>query len=79
MSEEPGMQNGQQDRRINGAALELIMQDVLRGMQEFTRDACCGCDAAGLEILGVEDAGSASLRQAEVLQFPANQKITRPD
>ncbi|MGB5539402.1 MAG: hypothetical protein WBO37_04890 [Gammaproteobacteria bacterium] len=65
------MQNRQQDRRINGAALELIMQDVLSGMQDFTRDACCGCPATGLEILGVEDAGNAAVRTAQVLPFPA--------
>ena len=65
------MQNRQQDRRINGAALEMIMQDVLRGMQDFTRDACCGCYAADLEILGVEDAGIAAARSALVLPFPA--------
>ncbi|HUT40840.1 MAG TPA: hypothetical protein VM011_05800 [Gammaproteobacteria bacterium] len=65
------MQNRQQDRRINGAALEIIMQDVLRGIQDFTRDACCGCHATSLEILGVEDAGNAAVRTAEVLPFPA--------
>jgi hypothetical protein len=65
------MQNRVQDKRINGAALESIMQDVLRGLQDFTRDACRGCDAAGLEILGVEDAGDSAKRPADVVPFTA--------
>jgi hypothetical protein len=73
------MQNRKQDRRINGAALETIMQDVLRGMQEFTRDACSGCDAANLEILGVEEAGDASVLTADVLTFPSPREYAGPD
>jgi len=73
------MENRQQDRRINGAALETIMQDVLRGMQEFTRDTCSGCSAANLEILGVEKAGDTSTRTADVLPFPLPRGIADPD
>lgn len=70
LSEEPGMQNKARDKRINGTALESIMQDVLRGMREFTHDTCRGCDAIGLEILGIEDAGDMAVRSAAVLPFP---------
>ena len=73
------MQNRQRDRRINGAALEMIMHDVLRGMQDFTRDACCGCNASSLEILGVEDAGNTAVRSAQVLSFPAPRSDTSSD
>lgn len=73
------MQNRQRDRRINGTALEMIMQDVLRGMQDFTHETCCGCNADSLEIIGVEDAGNASIRQAKILPFPSDFKTTRPD
>lgn len=64
------MQDKVRNTRINGTALESIMQDVLRGMQDFTRDICCGSDASGLEIIAVEDPGDAALRKAEILPFP---------
>jgi hypothetical protein len=73
------MQNRQRDRRINGTALETIMQDVLRGMQDFTRETCCGSNAASLEILGIEDAGRSAVRTAEVLPFPALRSDTARD
>ena len=41
-------------QRIDGAALESIMQDVLQGIQEFTSEACLCGDTAGMEILAVE-------------------------
>jgi hypothetical protein len=41
-------------QRIDGAALESIMQDVLQGIQEFTSEACLAGDTAGMEILAVE-------------------------
>ena len=41
-------------QRINGSALESIMQEVLDGMQAFTCEACCGTDAATMEIIAVE-------------------------
>jgi hypothetical protein len=46
------------DKRINGEALEQIMQDVLQGMMQFTEDTCAGCNAAGLEIQSVEPPGN---------------------
>jgi hypothetical protein len=65
------MQDKARNRRINGAALESIMQDVLRGMQEFTHDVCCGSDASGLEIIAVEDPGEPARREAEILHYRA--------
>lgn len=74
------MQNTRRDRRINGAALETIMQDVLRGMADFTLDACCGCDAANLEILGVETPDGETVRRpAAVLRFPEHRNGTLQD
>jgi len=71
------MQKKQQDRRINGAALENIMQDVLTGMQDFTLDACCGCNAASLEILSVEPTGKPATRPVAALRFPSRRIGTR--
>jgi len=73
------MQNRQHDRRINGAALEMIMQDVLTGMQDFTLDACTGCVTANMEILAVEAADSSVIRSAEVLPFPPRRSDNLPD
>ena len=74
------MQNTRRDRRINGAALEMIMQDVLRGMADFTLDACCGCDAENLEILGVETPDGETVRSpSAVLRFPERRDGTRQD
>ena len=41
-------------QRIDGAALESIMQDVLQGIREFTSEACLCGDTTGMEILAVE-------------------------
>ncbi len=73
------MQNRQQDRRINGTALELIMQDVLRGMQDFTSDTCRGCDTAGMEIIAVEEADNPAPGPARLLSFPACRNNTLQD
>ena len=40
-------------RRILGSALESIMQEVLQGMKDFTREACVHGDTAAMEILAV--------------------------
>ena len=54
------MHNKLNSKRINGAALELIMRDVLDGMFDFTNQACCGCKTAKMEIIAVEkDAGNS--------------------
>jgi len=59
-------------RRINGAALEMIMRDVLDGMFDFTHQACCSGETAKMEILAVEkDVGRSDPQQpAIVLPFP---------
>lgn len=63
------MHNKLKDRRINGAALELIMQDVLKGMVEFTHDTCVECDAANMEILAVEAAPGAAAPVSNIVAF----------
>ena len=59
-------------RRINGAALEMIMRDVLDGMFDFTHQACLGCETAKMEILAVEKAVNSGTpeQQANVIPFP---------
>jgi hypothetical protein len=59
-------------KRINGAALELIMRDVLDGMFDFTNQTCCGCETAKMEIIAVEkDIDSSTSKQpATVIPFP---------
>jgi len=59
-------------KRINGAALEMIMRDVLDGMFDFTRRTCCGCESGNLEIIAVEKADNSSLpkQPAMVIPFP---------
>jgi len=57
------------DRRISGAALEMIMEDVLNGMQSFTRDACAGCTCGTIEIVAVERPDHMSPAGAEIIPF----------
>ncbi len=66
------MQNKPDSKRINGAALEMIMRDVLDGMFDFTRQACCGSKTAKMEILAVEKAvnSSAPKQPSTVIRFP---------
>jgi hypothetical protein len=61
-------------RRINGAALEMIMRDVLDGMFDFTHQTCRGSDTSKMEILAVEKAVNtcAPKRQATIIPFPAS-------
>jgi hypothetical protein len=60
-------------KRINGAALELIMRDVLDGMFDFTHQVCSGSESAKMEILAVEKAAgtSQSEHQATIIPFPS--------
>jgi len=60
-------------KRINGAALEMIMRDVLDGMFDFTHQACCGSETGKMEIIAVEKAEntSAAKEPATVIPFPA--------
>ena len=66
------MHNKLNSKRINGAALELIMRDVLDGMFDFTSQTCCGCETAKMEIIAVEKDvdSSASMQPATVIPFP---------
>lgn len=66
------MHNKLNSKRINGAALEMIMRDVLDGMFDFTHQACCGSETAKMEIIAVEKAlnGNLSKPQATVIPFP---------
>jgi hypothetical protein len=59
-------------KRINGAALEMIMRDVLNGMFDFTHQTCRGSETAKMEILAVEKAVNTSTpeQQATILPFP---------
>mgnify|MGYP001551632814 CR=1 FL=1 len=66
------MQNGA-SRRINGAALEMIMQDVLEGMQDFTSVVCCGSETTAMEIIAVEKADHSQPGKAEIIPFPVPQ------
>ena len=63
------MHNKPKDKKINGAALEMIMYDVLKGMMEFTHDTCAGCDAANMEIVAVEKAPDTPRGASNILPF----------
>jgi len=60
-------------KRINGAALEMIMRDVLDGMFDFTHQTCCGRETGKMEIIAVEKPVNSSVRNqpATVITFPA--------
>jgi len=57
-------------KRINGAALEMIMRDVLHGMQGFTTEVCSGSETGRMEILAVEEAENTVQEKATVIPFP---------
>ena len=57
-------------KRINGAALEMIMRDVLHGMQGFTTEVCSGSETGRMEILAVEEAENTAQEKATVIPFP---------
>ena len=62
------MQHGK-GKRINGAALESIMQDVLQGMQDFTSEVCINGDTADMEIIAVEKPEQPAANTAQVIPF----------
>ncbi|MDH3980676.1 MAG: hypothetical protein OEU91_09225 [Gammaproteobacteria bacterium] len=64
------MHNKLKDKKINGAALEMIMFDVLKGMVEFTHDTCAGSDAANMEIVAVEESRYSRPESVNILPFP---------
>ena len=57
-------------KRINGAALEMIMQDVLQGMNGFTKEVCSGSETGKMEIIAVEEAENNVRKRATVIPFP---------
>ena len=67
------MHNKLNSKRINGAALEMIMRDVLDGMFDFTHQACRGSETAKMEIIAVEKPVNSSdtAPPANIIQFPA--------
>jgi hypothetical protein len=71
--EEQIVHNKLNSKRINGAALEMIMRDVLDGMFDFTHRACRGSETARMEIISVEKAVNNSDPEpsATVIQFPS--------
>jgi hypothetical protein len=70
--EEEAVHNKLNSKRINGAALEMIMRDVLDGMFDFTHQACRGSEIARMEIIAVEKARNSSdpRPSATVIKFP---------
>lgn len=64
-------------KKINGAALEMIMRDVMQGMLGFTHESCRGSETAKMEILAVEEAENTTQHTATVIPFPG--KSGKPD
>lgn len=64
------MRNRLNNKRINGAALEMIMRDVLDGMTGFTHEACSGSETGCMEILAVEEAVNTAQERTNVIPFP---------
>ena len=65
-----GVRDQLNSKRINGAALEMIMRDVLHGMQGFTTEVCSGSETGRMEILAVEEAENTVQEKATVIPFP---------
>lgn len=63
-------------KKINGAALEMIMRDVMQGMLGFTHENCRGSETAKMEILAVEEAENTAQHTATVIPFPGKIKIS---
>jgi hypothetical protein len=67
---QPGARQKLNSKRINGAALEMIMRDVLHGMDGFTNEVCSGSEMGRMEIIAVEEAENSSQEKATVIPFP---------
>jgi len=61
-------------KRIDGTALEMIMRDVLQGMQGFTTEVSRGSETGRMEILAVEEAENTAQEKATVIAFPGTGK-----
>ena len=57
-------------RTLGGDALEMIMQDVLEGLQDFTPQASLASRRDGIEILGIENGPPKKKPYARILYFP---------
>jgi len=68
------MRNRLNNKRINGAALEMIMRDVLDGMTGFTHETCSGSEMCRMEILAVEEAVNTAPETKNIIPFPVNRK-----
>jgi hypothetical protein len=68
------MTNKLKDKRINGAALEQIMQDVLQGMARFTEDSCQDSCTRNLEIHSVLQDYRNDLSMKNVIPFERPKK-----
>lgn len=66
------MRNKLNNKRINGAALEMIMRDVLDGMTGFTQEACSGSETGRMQILAVEEAVNSAPERVNVIPFPGH-------
>jgi hypothetical protein len=73
---QPGAINKLNSKRINGAALEMIMHDVLHGIHGFTSEVCSGSEAGKMEIIAVEEAEKSPREKARVIPFPGTAKKT---
>ena len=62
--------NAVKHRELGGYALEMIMRDVLEGLQEFTRKVNLECRSGRVEILGIENGHSKKMPSARILYFP---------
>ena len=62
-------------KRINGNALELIMRDVLEGMQDFTCECCASSSTDGMDIISLKKNRKTGRKPASIIPFP--RKITR--
>jgi hypothetical protein len=62
--------NAMKNRRFGEDALELIMRDVLEGLQDFTRQASLASKRDGIEILGIENGHPKEKPAGRILYFP---------
>jgi len=57
------------NRRINGNTLELIMRDVLYGVQDYICDAGQDSQPCQLDILSVEKESAHERQSAQIIPF----------
>jgi hypothetical protein len=57
-------------KRINANALEMIMRDVLAGMQGFSGEVCRNPRNSGLEIIGTDQDREIQQAAASIIPFP---------